>query len=499
MDKNKLKPIIVFIIIVIIIAAILNSGVMEPQGEGPDEDLGQCYKYPPKNYPASSGDRDNNEPSVAVNPLDPDNIVAGANDYNTPDGAPWCGYYTSHDGGKNWTEGLIPGYPGDDDTTELTGFQAAGDPVLAVSSEGHFYMAGICFKRATNPINPIGFGYNLGRSNGIFVAKSTNGGDSWDQVEVVWTALQSVVTFHDKEWLAVDPNNGNVYVCWSMFNLLAISQLVFSRSTDGGQTWSRPVVVTEFESAEMAIQGSAIVVDNNGKIHITWIDFNQNRVRYGYSNDEGQSFVNPVSIAPIIPIPRYLENGNYRTPTMTMLAVDNSDSEYSGSLYCTWADYEHGDSDTYLVYSHDGGGTWGEVIRVNNDTVGNGIDQFFPAVAVSDEGYVHVTFYDRRRDANNSLLEYWWAMSLDGGETFPLNLPISDESSNGDYSRDGDNDFIGDYTGVVATNVSINAVWCDMREGSEEDGDSEIYFVRVFFQEVLDNLEFDFEVPQTDE
>lgn len=472
---------------------------MEPRGEEPEEDVGPCYKFPPKNYPATSGPRDNNEPTVAVNPKDPDNIVAGSNDYNSPDGSPWCGFYTSHDGGKNWTEDLIPGYPGDDEINELTGFTNSGDPVLAVSSEGYFYMAGICFKRASNPINPIGFGYNLGRSNGIFVAKSTNGGDSFDQVEVVFTALQSVATFHDKEWIAVDQNNGNVYVCWSMFNFMLISQLVLSRSTDGGQTWSRPIIVTEFESAEMAIQGSAIVVDENSVVHVTWIDFNRNMVRYAYSNDRGQSFVNPVSIAPIDPIPRQLENGNYRTPTMTMLAVDNFDSEYSGSLYCTWGDYSNGDSDIYLVYSHDGGGTWGDTIRVNNDNVSNGIDQFFPAVAVSHEGYVHVTFYDRRSDANNTLLEYWWAMSFDGGETFPLNLPISDESSNGDHSRTGDNDFIGDYTGVVATNVSINAVWCDMREGSEEDGDSEIYFVRVFFQEVLDNIEFDFEIPQTEE
>jgi hypothetical protein len=481
----------------LIIAVIFNSGVMEAGDEGLEKDIRAGYKYPPKNYPASSGDRDNNEPSVAVNPLDPDNIVAGANDYNTPDGAPWCGYYTSHDGGKNWTEGLIPGYPGDDQTTELTGFQAAGDPVLAVDGNGNFYYAGICFKRSNNPLNPIGFGFNLGRSNGIFVAKSTNGGDSWNQVSVVWTALQSVVTFHDKEWLAVDPNSGNVYVCWSMFNFLAVSQLVFSRSTDGGQSWTRPVVVTEYESAEMGIQGSAIVVDTDGGIHITWIDFQTNAVRYSYSSDYGDTFSNPRSISPIRPIPGTLENGNYRTPTMTMLAIDNSaTSRYSGSLYCTWADYTEGDADTYLAYSNDRGATWDGPVRVNNDTVGNGKDQFFPAVAVSEDGIVHVTFYDRRNDRNNTLLEYWWAMSFDGGETFPINLPISDANFNGDYSRDGDNDFIGDYTGVVATNVSINAVWCDMREGSESDGDSEIYFVRVFYKDVLKNLEFDVEVPE---
>ena len=100
------------------------------------------------------------------------------------------------------------------------------------------------------------------------------------------------------------------------------------------------------------------------------------------------------------------------------------------------------------------------------------------------------TFYDRRSDANNTLLEYWWAISFDGGATFPVNLPISTEAFNGDYSRDGDNDFIGDYTGVVATNDSVAAVWCDMREGSESDGDSEIYFVNIKYLGLVEYLEY---------
>ena len=80
-------------------------------------------------------------------------------------------------------------------------------------------------------------------------------------------------------------------------------------------------------------------------------------------------------------------------------------------------------------------------------------------------------------------------MSFDGGKTFPVNLPISDAASNGAYSRDDNNDFIGDYTGVVATNDTVAAVWCDMREGSESDSDSEIYFVAVPYLEVLQHLD----------
>ena len=103
---------------------------------------------------------------------------------------------------------------------------------------------------------------------------------------------------------------------------------------------------------------------------------------------------------------------------MTMLAVDRSNLESNGNLYVTWADSSNGDADIFLAYSQDNGGSWNGPVRVNNDTTQN--DQFFPAVSVSEEGWVHVTFYDRRNDTSNTLLEYWWGVSFDHGETFPV-------------------------------------------------------------------------------
>ena len=112
-------------------------------GVGGEQRKEEEYSLEFINYPASSGDMDNNEPTLAINPTDPNNIVAAANDYNTPTGVPWCGFYTSFDGGETWREGLVPGYPDDSGTSELSGFQGAGDPVLATSSSGEFYLAGI--------------------------------------------------------------------------------------------------------------------------------------------------------------------------------------------------------------------------------------------------------------------------------------------------------------------------------------------------------------------
>lgn len=467
--------------------AILNTDVF---AGSPKKNNKQAYTEPypiqPPNYPVTTGKGDNNEPSIAISTKDPMTMVAGSNDYNTPSGDAWCGFYTTHDGGKTWKEDFIPGYPGDSRSSPLSGFMGAGDPVIVADGDGNFYYSGIAFKRSRNPFNPIGFGLNLGVDNCLFVAKSTDGGDSFDQITVVWSALQSLVRFNDKEWVAVDPNNSNnVYIAWTIFTGMVTARLMFSRSTDGGKTFSTPITVSEATSGELNLQGAALVVDNDGNIHLTWMNFGTNEVRYAKSTDGGQSFSTPVDVAPVTPIPSTLDNGNYRTPTMTMLAVDRSNTNSSGALYVTWADYSNGDADIFLAYSPDNGNDWKGPVRVNNDTVGNGKDQFFPAVSVSEEGYVHVTFYDRRSDPDNTLLEYWWAVSFDGGKTFPVNLRVSNTSFNGDYSREKDNDFIGDYTSVTTQNSTLACAWCDMREADASHASSQIYAGIFDYQKLL--------------
>jgi len=76
-----------------------------------------------------------------------------------------------------------------------------------------------------------------------------------------------------------------------------------SRSTDGGRTWSAPIAISETRSAEINLQGAAIVVDNSSAVHVTWIDYGTGNIRYARSTDHGQSFSAPVNVAPIQPYP----------------------------------------------------------------------------------------------------------------------------------------------------------------------------------------------------
>ncbi|UCE74792.1 MAG: exo-alpha-sialidase [Methanomassiliicoccales archaeon] len=434
-----------------------------------------------ENVAVTSVPENNNEPGIAVDPNDPLHIVAGGNDYGTPNGDAWVGYYVSWDGGETWFRDLIPGYLGGP-ISPLTGFDLAGDPVVCFDSDGDVFISGLMAKRDRNPINPFGFGFNLGRADGIFVAKSTDGGETFpsSQINVIVTAMQALISFHDKEWMAVDMNNGNVYVVWVVFTALSMANVLFSRSTDNGESFTTPMVISEFQVREFGGHGSTIQVTPDGTVHILWVDFDAGQVRYTYSTDEGQSFSTPESICEVIEIPRYMEGNDYRTPTLLMSAVDLSDTNTSGSLYVTWNDYRTGDADILMIYSRDGGSTWSEPIRVNNDTEGNGKDQFFSAVAVSPQGYVHLIYYDRRDDEDNTMMHIYYALSKDGGEEYTFQTNITTVSFDGNNGV-GSEPFIGDYIGICATNTTAYGIWCDTREASEGSNDCELYFGSVEF------------------
>jgi hypothetical protein len=182
------------------------------------------------NFPMTTLPRPTAETHVVVNPKDPNNIVASANDMNNPSQDTWLHYYTSKDGGKSWGDGIVSGYRGGPPSV-LTGFGTSCDPALGFDMNNNVYLAGVGYNRHMYA--------HTGRANCIFVARSSNGGDSFDQVSIVHTAMFNMMQFNDKEWLAVDLNNGNVYVTWTIFAVGEMTgSIVFSKSTDQGRTWT---------------------------------------------------------------------------------------------------------------------------------------------------------------------------------------------------------------------------------------------------------------------
>ena len=194
------------------------------------------------------GERQQNEPTAAVNPLAPTKMTAGANDYcpvtTTTDA--WAGFYYSSNTGATWTNSLLPGYPTDTSAegqaSPLHGLvTSAGDPVQDWDRANHLYYGGIAFNRS----KPANGSIWVARYNwsAPFVAPD------YEYTSIVARGTPSPIFvghFEDKVELEVDdgvnsPFAGNVYVCWARFTGSGANNFIeFARSTDGGRTWQTP-------------------------------------------------------------------------------------------------------------------------------------------------------------------------------------------------------------------------------------------------------------------
>ena len=72
-------------------------------------------------------------------------------------------------------------------------------------------------------------------------------------------------------------HDGNVYVCWSRFTGVAgQNKLYFSRSTDSGETFSRPIAISRSNEVK-SIQGCDIAIESDGDVFVTFRTFTSNR------------------------------------------------------------------------------------------------------------------------------------------------------------------------------------------------------------------------------
>jgi hypothetical protein len=252
--------------------------------------------------------RQKNEPFSVVDPQDPLIVISGWNDYCSD----WMGLGFSIDGGQTWTDSLVPGYPAD---TSAEGMQSpefvrtntASDPVGAFDNDGHFYFGFLAYNGNAGPKTNS----DAAVARYDVVDPTTNGGNPLDYIGTTRVATGPAAAnffgiFNDKNMIEVDrtggPNDGNVYVCWTKFVGAAPSTtILFSRSTDGGVTFSRPIGI----SGKTSGQGCDIAVEADGDVDVLWRDFAGSAsfqtfgVSATHSANAGQTFGKVVKVAPI--------------------------------------------------------------------------------------------------------------------------------------------------------------------------------------------------------
>jgi hypothetical protein len=439
-----------------------------------------------------------NETTVAVNPANPRNIVAGSNDYrifNTRearnDASGWA--YTSFDGGRTWANVELPKLNFQTGAAApLSYMDSAGDPSIAFGARNTVYYATLVFSRAVVPDDQQ-------QASGIAVSVSHDGGLHWgapailhlDGVTAAGTPTPTSI-FNDKEWVAADPTSGRVYVTWTQFtydsdgNYLE-SPIVASASTDFGRTWSglrrvSPSLtgftggVTPFGSGsnpQIADDGTLYVAYETSVCATAACDAatDHDAVVLATSRDGGRTFRNR-EVASDFDFPlnddvgsSTLTGENFRINSFPQLAYDR----LTNRLWVTWADDRNGqyvngesvrtDGDVFLTSSV-GGQRWSDVSRI-----GTHADEVFPAVAAL-AGRVAVSFYTRAYDKAGVGLDF--AYAANGGPVRRLTTQTSDPRVQfAAVGGDGtvlQGTFIGDYTAIaIGADLRVHPVWTDFR------------------------------------
>src|SRR5215467_6287640 len=391
------------------------------------------------------------EPAIAVNPSNPKQVVAVFQD-NVH-----ASY--SEDAGHNWqsAEGVDP-----------KNYRVSGDVSTVFDNQGHAFVCYIAFDK----LGTFNYWAHGATRNGIFVRRSLDGGKTWEaeHFPVAEQPNTAGIPFEDKPYIVADNSKskyaGNLYVGWTRWRLTD-SQMLISRSTDHGKTWAQPIEIDAHPGLPRDDNGAAEGFDGavapDGTLYATWSQ--DNDIMFTSSRDGGKTFSRARAVIHTAPVMFAIETLD-RANGFPQIGMDPK----SGRLYVSWSDYRNGDLDVFVSRSDDRGKHWSAPIRVNNDPVHNGAEQFFQWLAVDPvDGSVSLLFYDRRRDPKNLQQIVVLARSTDQGRTFN-NYGWTDQA----FEAGGV--FFGDYSGLAAYDGRVYGAWTekpvDEPEGETKSDDA---------------------------
>jgi hypothetical protein len=440
-----------------------------------------------------------NEPSIAVDPTNLSNLIAGSNDeqLQPPCGpgpvrgasAPandcsffpnvgTSGVYTSSDGGGSWTNrGLLPGYS--DNGGSLV---SDGDPAIVFgpkpTTKGSFSFANGARAYYANLSS-----FASGAANGnqipelIAVSRSDNDGVSWK--DPVVAASGNGFKFNDKVDIWADKNPassffGRVYVTWTQFRGSLITffaePVMVTFSDDGGNTWSTPNQLSVAHNNRQlgGRQGSAVRTGPDGTVYAFWEDSGQTGsiMVVASSSDGGVHWTHATTIANVRDIADPIPGANFRTDSFVSAAVDQS----SGALYAAWSDATGGQGHIVIAKSTDKGGTWSGTKTVS--AAANGY-AFFQGLDVAPSGRVDVAYQAQisvsttTYGTGNAKIDSYYTSSTDGGATFSAPTKVTSASSDPAASAQNNlaRQFWGDYNTLVSTNAFAYFIYTDSRSG----------------------------------
>lgn len=371
-----------------------------------------------------------NEPSMAIDPLNPDRMVVGWRQFDTiASNFRQAGFGYTLDGGETWS------FPGPLDPGVFR-----SDPVLDYDMDGTFYY------------NSLQQGFNCD----VF---KTIDETSWSEPVPAYGG--------DKQWMVIDhtdnESQGNIYAFWKPF--LSSCSGAFTRSVDEGNT---------FEACSPMPNSSTrgtMAIGPSGELYATGETsgtFYLARSSNAGIPDETIEW----DLSTIVPMGGALSLYNGPNPNgmlgQVWVAVNHAPGPFFGHVYllATVQGFQNGDdADIVFSKSEDGGNTWSTPVRINDDD-SNDHYQWFGTISVAPNGRIDVAWVDTRDHPNTFMSSLYYSSSLDGGLSWAENEKMSDAFN--PHLGWPEQNKIGDYYHMISDEEGAHLAWSATFNGEQD-------------------------------
>ena len=380
-----------------------------------------------------------NEPSIAVDPNNPNRIAIGWRQFDTvTNNFRQAGVGFSTNGGLSWT------------ATKLDPGQFRSDPVLDYDRNGNFYYS------------------SLSSVTSMEVFKSTNGGATWS----------SPVIAHggDKQWMAIDRTtgigSGNIYQYWNV-QFTSNPGTSFTRSINGGASFQ-----TAIAGPSPDIKWGTLDVGHNGTLYFAGSQLNTgNGHLFAKSTNAQNPSQTPVfSAAVSINLGGTTSTGGVNPAGLlgqVNIATDHSFTSKRGNIYVLASVDPAGADplDVMFIRSQDDGATWSAPVRINNDLVGSA-SQWFGTMSVAPNGRIDAIWNDTRNSPTSTTSQLFFANSYDGGLTWlgnkALTIPFNQSLGYPNQNK------MGDYYDMISDEFGAHLAYA-----ATFNGEQDVYYMRI--------------------
>ncbi|MBA4311116.1 MAG: hypothetical protein C0417_00650 [Chlorobiaceae bacterium] len=391
-----------------------------------------------------------NEPSLAVDPTNPNRMAIGWRQFNTiTDNFRQAGYGYTTDAGHAWT------FPG---IIEPGIFRS--DPVLDADANGNFFYNSLTADAYNN------------FSCAVF--KSVDGGVNW--------GTKTDARGGDKQWMIADKTESigrdNFYSFWT-YAYSSCKPGFFTRGIFGGLLYENCIEIPDNP------YWGTLDVDRNGVLYVGgWGSGDFAVAKSTTARDIYTSITWDTVVA--VNLDGYITYGTDPNPGglagQTWLAVDKTTNSTSGNVYVLCSVQRESTSDPLDVMfsrSTDGGLNWSAPVRINDDTSSTAW-QWFGTMSVAPNGRIDVVWLDTRDNPGTVLSSLYYSCSIDGGLTWSPNKRLSDSFD--PHLGWPQQNKMGDYFHMVSDSTGANLAWA-----ATFNGEQDVYFSWIPENSVIRN------------